>query len=68
LEWHTELGELSLLQQGRAFSTAACFCNPLQQQGKANAGEAVTPSKEQHRISAIERFKLDPDRNSPISQ
>jgi len=34
---------LSLLQQGRAFSTTAGLLNPLQQQGKANAGTAVTP-------------------------
>ena len=63
-----ELGsrELSLLQQGRAFSTTACLLNPLQQQGKANAGTAVTPTKQQHTIRAIERFKLDPDGNSPV--
>jgi hypothetical protein len=59
---------LSLLQQGRAFalSRTAGLTNPLQQQGKANAGAAVTPTKQQHRIRAIERFKLDPDGNSPI--
>jgi hypothetical protein len=58
--------ELLLLQQGRAFSTTAGLAIPLQQQGKANAGAAVTPTKQQHRIRAIERFKLDPDGNSPI--
>jgi hypothetical protein len=60
--------ELLLSQQGRAFafSTTACLANPLQQQGKANAGMAVTPTKQQHTIRAIERFKLDPDGNSPI--
>ena len=58
--------ELLLSQQGRAFSTTAGLLNPLQQQGKANAGMAVTPTKQQHTIRAIERFKLDPDGNSPI--
>ncbi|MGO9123222.1 MAG: hypothetical protein ACLQPD_37070 [Desulfomonilaceae bacterium] len=58
--------ELLLSQQGRAFSTTAGLHIPLQQQGKANAGAAVTPTKQQHRIRAIERFKLDPDGNSPI--
>ncbi len=58
--------ELLLSQQGCAFSTTAGLLNPLQQQGKANAGMAVTPTKQQHAIRAIERFKLDPDVNSPI--
>ncbi len=68
LELEAGSGELLLSQQGRAFafSTTACLANPLQQHGKANAGTAVTPTKQQHTIRAIERFKLDPDGNSPI--
>jgi hypothetical protein len=66
LELEPGSSELLLSQQGRGFSTTAGLANPLQQQGKANAGMAVTPTKQQHRIRAIERFKLDPDGNSPI--
>lgn len=57
---------LLLSQHGRGFSTTACLTNPLQQHGKANAGTAVTPTKQQHRMRAIERFKLDPDGKNPI--
>ena len=66
LELEPGSSELLLSQQGRGFSTTACLANPLQQQGKANAGMAVTPTKQQHKIRAIERFKLDPDGKSPI--
>ena len=58
LEWDAESREPSLLQQGRAFSTTAGLRNPLQQQGKANPGAAVTPTKQKHTIRAIERFKI----------
>src|SRR5271157_3387648 len=53
LELEPGSSELLLSQQGRGFSTTACLANPLQQQGKANAGMAVTPTKQQHKIRAI---------------